>query len=277
MKRIIVFVFICHQAFVMNAQDALYPHKEDLQLIDNMQLRVQYDVDWQYDINNSEKVMHDKMVTEIGQSVCHSYIEREWNNEVTFNKNNEERGWRYTNAFSGLYSNIGEVFVGYPKGKTTNILSLDILGAYKYEEPKNKIKWTLTNEKFDTLDYHCTLATCSYAGRQYKAWFTEEIPVSFGPWKLGGLPGLIIKAETVDGDYSFVIAGIETVSTGTDINLWKRDFINSTKKKIRKQEKLLLARPDAVMDQMGIKYTTKTRNGVQKINFSTYDNPLEKE
>lgn len=221
--------------------------------------------------------MHDKMVTEIGQSVCHSYIEREWNNEVTFNKNNEERGWRYTNAFSGLYSNIGEVFVGYPKGKTTNILSLDILGAYKYEEPKNKIKWTLTNEKFDTLDYHCTLATCSYAGRQYKAWFTEEIPVSFGPWKLGGLPGLIIKAETVDGDYSFVIAGIETVSTGTDINLWKRDFINSTKKKIRKQEKLLLARPDAVMDQMGIKYTTKTRNGVQKINFSTYDNPLEKE
>lgn len=273
MKKTLFLVSLC-AAITMNAQETEYPRKESLQPIEKMQLCVQYDVDWHHDLEHPEEVKHDKMYTEIGQTVCHSYVEREWNDEVMFNQNQEEHGTRYTNAFGALYSKIGEVFVGYPKGKTTNIYSLDILGTFKYEESVSKLKWMITKEKFDTLDYHCTLATCRYAGRQYKAWFTEDIPVSYGPWKLGGLPGLIIKAETVDGDYRFVIAGIETGKDDKDICLWQRNFIKSTKQKTRKAEMKLLARPDVVLDQMGIKYTTKSK---VKRKFITHDNPLEKE
>lgn len=276
MKNALFLASLCC-ALTSMAQEADYPKKESLQPIEKMQLRVQYDVDWHHDLKHPEKVKHDKMYTEIGQTVCHSYVEREWNDEVMFNQNQEERGTRYTNAFGALYSKIGEVFVGYPKGKTTNIYSLDILGTFKYEESAPKLKWTITKEKFDTLDYHCTLATCTYAGRQYKAWFTEDIPVSYGPWKLGGLPGLIIKAETVDGDYRFVMAGIEKMDASSSINLWKRDFITKTRDKVRQAEKRLLKRPDEVLDQMGIKYTTKSYDGTPaKWIFFTYDNPLEK-
>jgi hypothetical protein len=36
-------------------------------------------------------------------------------------------------------------------------------------------------------------ATTSFAGRNYEAWFTPEIPISDGPYKFYGLPGLIFK------------------------------------------------------------------------------------
>lgn len=277
MKKALFLVSLC-ATITMNAQEAEYPKAENLQAIEKMQLRVQYDVDWHHDLKHPEKVMHDKMYTEIGQSVCHSYIEREWNNEVKFNKHFEESGKRGTNAFSALYSNIGETFVGYPKGMTTVIYSLDMLNAYMYEEETNKMEWTITNEKLDTLDCHCKMATCKYAGREYKAWFTEDIPVSCGPWKLGGLPGLIVKAETLDGDYRFVLSGIEKIKESKDICLWKREFITKSKEKVRNQEKLLLTRPDEILDWAGISYTAVSYDGSKvKLKFFTYDNPLEKE
>lgn len=277
MKKALFLVSLC-ATITMNAQEAEYPKAENLQAIEKMQLRVQYDVDWHHDLKHPEKVMHDKMYTEIGQSVCHSYIEREWNNEVKFNKHFEESGKRGTNAFNALYSNIGETFVGYPKGMTTVIYSLDMLNAYMYEEETNKMEWTITNEKLDTLDCHCKMATCKYAGREYKAWFTEDIPVSCGPWKLGGLPGLIVKAETLDGDYRFVLSGIEKIKESKDICLWKREFITKSKEKVRNQEKLLLTRPDEILDWAGISYTAVSYDGSKvKLKFFTYDNPLEKE
>lgn len=52
-------------------------------------------------------------------------------------------------------------------------------------------------------------ATCPYGGRSWTAWFSPEVPVSEGPYKFSGLPGLIVKLESADGEYKFILSGLE--------------------------------------------------------------------
>lgn len=46
--------------------------------------------------------------------------------------------------------------------------------------------------------FNCTKATVAFRGREFIAWFTSEIPVTYGPWKFHGLPGLILEVHDVD-------------------------------------------------------------------------------
>lgn len=60
-------------------------------------------------------------------------------------------------------------------------------------------KWEMSNEQKVILGYTCQKAKTFYLGRHWEAWFTTEIPMSEGPWKLKGLPGLILEAKDKDG------------------------------------------------------------------------------
>lgn len=60
------------------------------------------------------------------------------------------------------------------------------------------IEWNITDKKKTILGYECQKAIGIFRGREYTAWFTSEIPVPFGPWKLFGLPGLIMEAADKD-------------------------------------------------------------------------------
>ncbi len=80
----------------------------------------------------------------------------------------------------------------------------------KYTEAVPKQEWKLTNETQTIIDYKCQKATCRFRGRDFIAWFAPSIPVKRGPWKFGGLPGLILKVQDKDGLYTFEAIGIET-------------------------------------------------------------------
>ena len=77
-----------------------------------------------------------------------------------------------------------------------------------YDEPLNEMQWQVSDSVKNVLGYECVKAKTDYHGRRWTAWFTTDIPVSFGPWKLHGLPGLILMAEADNGN-SFVATGIE--------------------------------------------------------------------
>lgn len=73
-----------------------------------------------------------------------------------------------------------------------------------------KLKWIIDIGK-DTaiLGYQCKKANTSFAGRNYTAWFTTEIPISEGPYKFRGLPGLILKISDSEKQHVFTIIAIE--------------------------------------------------------------------
>lgn len=67
-------------------------------------------------------------------------------------------------------------------------------------EPTDKIKWILTNETKQIDKYKCYKAVFNFTSPEYPdvsipitAWYTPEIPLSFGPVGYDGLPGLILE------------------------------------------------------------------------------------
>ncbi len=77
------------------------------------------------------------------------------------------------------------------------------LDNYKYKELKSKIKWQITTDISTINGFKCQKAKTSFSGRHYVAWFTNEIPISDGPYKFSNLPGLIIKISDSRNHYVF--------------------------------------------------------------------------
>ncbi len=82
-----------------------------------------------------------------------------------------------------------------------NYLSFDETLLVK--EDKFEWNWALHSEIKKIGKFTCQKATIDFRGRSYTAWFTNEIPVPFGPWKFQGLSGLIL--EVYDTDKAFHI------------------------------------------------------------------------
>lgn len=81
-----------------------------------------------------------------------------------------------------------------------------------YTEPLGEIQWEISDSTKSVLGYDCIKATANYHGRNWTAWFTPDIPLQEGPWKLTGLPGLILEASESTGQHSFVATGLEATN-----------------------------------------------------------------
>lgn len=84
-----------------------------------------------------------------------------------------------------------------------------IFQHYRYSEPVPTMRWTLSTETQTICEHRCQKATCHWRGRDFVAWFAPDIPIRRGPWKFGGLPGLILKVYDKDRLYTFEAVGIQ--------------------------------------------------------------------
>lgn len=101
------------------------------------------------------------------------------------------------------------IYKNYPTGKftTTDKIATD---WFLIEELMPQQQWILTNETKKILGYQCKSAKCRFRGRDYTAYYTDEIPVADGPWKFGGLPGFIMEVRDTGNHYSFTCVGINS-------------------------------------------------------------------
>ncbi len=87
---------------------------------------------------------------------------------------------------------------------------LSISAFFVYPDSVPSLEWNFSDEETDSImGYDCRKATVEFAGRSYTAWFTPEIPLPFGPYKFGGLPGLILKLEDAERQYIWEAVGFE--------------------------------------------------------------------
>lgn len=120
-----------------------------------------------------------------------------------------------TGEFMTIYKN-------YPEGKLTHTEKI-CQDWFRYEEDMPQFEWEMTDSVADVLGYECQSARCKFRGREWTVFYTEEIPLSEGPWKLHGLPGLIMKATDEKGHYTFECIGIKS-KADRPITIYKVPF-----------------------------------------------------
>ena len=87
----------------------------------------------------------------------------------------------------------------------------NLITPYLIEEPMPTIAWKVTADTASFGTLLCQKATGHFKGRDYTAWFCPDLPFHAGPWKLNGLPGLIVEAYDTNREVEFKFDGMEQV------------------------------------------------------------------
>lgn len=244
MRLYIPLIFILSFNISVNAQIPAIPDPKDVQkmsIIDSTSIRVLYALNA---VDISDITTYDDLQRlEIGNRISKYYSFTIFNSDslvtewVKANKNAQTiPGWlgvkckkydhwseyRYSEYFKDFYSDTFTEYSrmpGFLQGMNC-----------QYTEKTPVQNWTIHTDTLSILNYRCQKATCTFRGREYTAWFSMDIPINNGPWKFGGLPGLILKVYDKEKIFVYESIGIEKIEGKYPIKIYL-DYKNFKKKK----------------------------------------------
>ncbi len=106
----------------------------------------------------------------------------------------EEGGYSWRKPEFHLYRN-------FEKDKKTDVM--EMLGkTFIVDDSLHTPVWKIGNQIKEVAGYICMKAETEDPVKKQKitAWFAQDIPVSAGPERMNGLPGLILELDINDGD-----------------------------------------------------------------------------
>ncbi|MDE6157119.1 MAG: GLPGLI family protein [Muribaculaceae bacterium] len=124
---------------------------------------------------------------------------------------------------------------------------------WRYDEPIYEMEWTIMEDSIkNILGFECIMAQTDYHGRTWKVWFSPEIPVHDGPWKLHGLPGMILSADGGDG---FIIEakGIGYTRQAIPSVYSIKDYTKGERKQILADHEHYINNLESIMAAQGVK------------------------
>lgn len=158
----------------------------------------------------------------------------------------------------------GEPDIIYKTPDKVTVTSKIAKDYYKMEESVPEFNWAIAEDAPGNsaviLGYNCRKATCSFRGRNYIAWFTPGIPVSNGPWKFSGLPGLIVKIQDDANHYNWELVGIKSVKE-LPILFDERQYINTSGERFAKTQQRFNDDPIGFLSGTGVKVTVTGPDG----------------
>jgi GLPGLI family protein len=97
----------------------------------------------------------------------------------------------------------------FPNAKKLFTKDQLLMNSYLIDGPMPAIDWKTSGDTATFGGLHCQKATCHFKDRDYTAWFCPDLPVQIGPWKLNGLPGVIVDAHDAKNEVVFKFDGVE--------------------------------------------------------------------
>lgn len=150
----------------------------------------------------------------------------------------------------------------YKNRKTNQMeVNVNLNTIYRYIEGIPKQVWKVLNERKQILGYPCQAATTTYLGRTYTAWFAPTIPIPEGPWKLSGLPGLILEVSDSRGHYVFKCVGLERPKQLKLLEKYKLKYVDINRKKLNIYIKKLHEHFAVILESQGCDLVYFTSDG----------------
>lgn len=213
--------------------------------------RFVYQVTMKPDASNKNDIKTENAYLDISPEKSVFYSENRIKRDSVMKATFQSGGARSFNReqMEGLRSNIN--YSVEKDKKTQKMMFKDRIGrdVYTYEEDR-PLSWKILSETTKIGDYKVQKAETEFGGRKWTAWFTTDLPYQDGPYKFGGLPGLIVKAEDDKGEYSFDLMKNYKIDDfpamnqfGNTIKVKRGDYV--------KQQKKFLEDPMSFMTQGG--------------------------
>ena len=226
-------------AIWMMVFQSVYPQK----VIDTAIFRASYTFSYKTDPTQKDFTRTDLMYLDVGEKLSKYY--------------SHYTQIRDSNIAAGIKQGLSAYEVveqskQFKRGVNTVVYSLikqgefhveeQLIDRYYYDEKRLTPQWTLKEGEKMHEGYLCKEAEAIYRGRKWTAYYAPEIPVQQGPWKLWGLPGLIIYAIDSDHLFEFELKGFETLSHEVPLSLASQDSMSSKYKKVSKKGYLEMER-----------------------------------
>jgi len=227
MKYYFFVLFFITSWVYSTAQDYYTPYglfsTDKYKTLDSAYLKVSYKLTYIKDTTKSDNKSTDLEVLLIGKHTS-KYFSQQF---AEYNEYVKQLLKLHKESFPGAKEGtLGiEIFKDFNSNKLTAtdlVTQMDLSFLYKEDFPK--LTWTILNENQTISSYPCQKATTIFRGRKYEAWFTTNIPINNGPWKFGGLPGLILKISDTQNNYVFECTGIESLRVKEPIKFYTLEY-----------------------------------------------------
>lgn len=255
MKRYFVLILLFNFVSSMYAQQMV---------VDTIRYRFSYAIKGTLS-ETSKRQYDDELSVEVGDSVTYCYSRYQKDNDDLWKKIKSSGG--SANDFlaqQGPISLYDEVDIKhYPNYNKMTVITL-LYKHFIYSEDLAEMNWTLLPGDTVILDIPCKKAQCTFRGRTWYAYYTFSIPIHDGPWKLGGLPGMILYAKDQKEQFSFSCIGIKT-NVNMPMVVDFKNALKSTPLKVQKLKQLQEANHQAyskIMGITGIYYSYKSKSRV---------------
>ena len=176
--------------------------------------RFSYNYQFVSDSTNKENVQSELMVLEVTPKFSKFYSEVVFKNDSTAKAIYDKE-----TAATGSFTERSDIHKGLIRYTIIKEMAdyktflITRIGQSKLKiEDNRKFDWQILPEKQKIGNLESQKATTNFAGRNWIAWFTTEIPIQDGPYKFHGLPGLIVKLEDESKSHQFELKGVKNLS-----------------------------------------------------------------
>ena len=225
-------------------------------VLDTTRFVVSYRMHYQQRPEN-EHPMEDLLLLEVGSRRTKFYSYKTWQTDSLVRVTPPEQIMANLGSFhSGVRD---ELFRDQTTGRLTHTdqIGMDHL---LYSEPLPAIDWELEEGGRTILGYACRRARCTFRGRSYEAWYAPEIAVSAGPWKFGGLPGLILAIRDDSGVLDLEATGVE--QRIEPIRMTERNYMKTNRRKYLELKQRAMTDPVGYLTgNSNVRMTIKSEDG----------------